>query len=167
MKFKNIFLAVAIPYIVSGCSALNVGESEYACSDVDEGLPCASVQDVYQLTNNDDYKEKIKDYSVNGKASLDVPKKDNMSKDVSFIPKVVPKPAYMTVPVRTPAEIMRIYIAPWESKAGDLNVPGFIYTEIEPRRWQLGERVDDVNESTHSVQKKQVEQEKSRKRTSR
>ena len=30
---------------------------------------------------------------------------------------------------------MRIWIAPWEDRHGDLMVPGYVYTEIEARRW--------------------------------
>jgi conjugal transfer pilus assembly protein TraV len=33
---------------------------------------------------------------------------------------------------------MRIWIAPWEDSRGDLHAPGYLYTEIEPRRWTLG-----------------------------
>ena len=33
---------------------------------------------------------------------------------------------------------MRIWIAPWEDSRGDLHAPGYLYTEIEPRRWALG-----------------------------
>jgi conjugal transfer pilus assembly protein TraV len=32
---------------------------------------------------------------------------------------------------------MRIWIAPWEDSRGDLHAPGYLYTEIEPRRWAL------------------------------
>ncbi len=39
------------------------------------------------------------------------------------------------VPIRTPAQIMRIWVAPYVDTNGDLVAPGFVYTEIEPRRW--------------------------------
>jgi hypothetical protein len=42
------------------------------------------------------------------------------------------------VPIRVPAQVMRIWIAPWEDTRGDLHAPGYVYTEIEPRRWTLG-----------------------------
>src|SRR5699024_4252606 len=45
------------------------------------------------------------------------------------------------IPIRTPAEVMRIWVAPWEDTNGDLIVSGYIYTEIEPRRWVIGERI--------------------------
>jgi hypothetical protein len=40
--------------------------------------------------------------------------------------------------LRVPARVMRIWIAPWEDGRGDLHAPGYLYTEIESRRWTLG-----------------------------
>ena len=40
--------------------------------------------------------------------------------------------------MRLPAQVMRVWIAPWEDSRGDLHAPGYLYTEIEPRRWSLG-----------------------------
>ena len=42
--------------------------------------------------------------------------------------------------LRVPARVMRIWIAPWEDSRGDLHAPGYLYTEIEPRRWTLDAR---------------------------
>lgn len=42
-------------------------------------------------------------------------------------------------PVRQPATVMRIWIAPWVDKRDDLHFPSVIYTEIQPRRWAFGE----------------------------
>ncbi len=41
-------------------------------------------------------------------------------------------------PVRAPAQIMRIWIAPWIDKSDDLHFPSYVYTEIQPRRWTFG-----------------------------
>jgi conjugal transfer pilus assembly protein TraV len=56
------------------------------------------------------------------------------------------------VPVRTPAEVMRIWIAPWEDDAGDLIVTGHLYTEIEPRRWVIGEPTSNTQPSLRPLQ---------------
>ena len=40
---------------------------------------------------------------------------------------------------------MRIWVAPWEDTNGDLNVSGYLYTEIEPRRWVLGDPAPSSN----------------------
>ncbi len=50
---------------------------------------------------------------------------------------VLPRPEG-PVPIRTPAQVMRVWIAPWEDSRGDLHAPGYLYSEIEPRRWTLG-----------------------------
>jgi len=34
-------------------------------------------------------------------------------------------------------------VAPWEDTNGDLIVTGYIYTEIEPRRWVIGDSAPD------------------------
>ncbi len=52
-----------------------------------------------------------------------------------IIPNLPDKP----VPVRTPAGVMRIWIAGWEDDLGDLNSPSHVFVEIEPRRWVVGE----------------------------
>ena len=39
------------------------------------------------------------------------------------------------IPIRTPSQVMRIWVAPYVDVNGDLQAPGFVYTEIEPRRW--------------------------------
>jgi len=47
---------------------------------------------------------------------------------------------------------MRIWVAPWEGKDGDLNVPGYVYTEIEPRRWELGNPSPKVTPTLRPLQ---------------
>lgn len=42
-------------------------------------------------------------------------------------------------PYRTAAQVMRIWIAPWEDADGDLHVGARVYTEIEGRRWLVAE----------------------------
>jgi conjugal transfer pilus assembly protein TraV len=48
---------------------------------------------------------------------------------------VTPRLPEAPVPVRSPAVVMRIWVAPYEDLNGDLNSPGYVYTEIEARRW--------------------------------
>jgi len=49
--------------------------------------------------------------------------------------------------LRVPARVMRIWIAPWEDSRGDLHAPGYLYTEIEPRRWTLGAKAERKRET--------------------
>lgn len=57
------------------------------------------------------------------------------SKDEVIDNYVVPNLPARPIPVRTPAQIMRIWVAPYVDTAGDLQAPGYVYTEIVPRRW--------------------------------
>jgi conjugal transfer pilus assembly protein TraV len=43
------------------------------------------------------------------------------------------------LPRREPAQILRLWIAPWEDASGNLHGASEIYTELLPRRW----RIDD------------------------
>ncbi|WPL15731.1 conjugal transfer protein TraV [Thiorhodovibrio winogradskyi] len=40
-------------------------------------------------------------------------------------------------PTRGPAQVLRIWIAPWEDSAGNLHGASHVFTEVVPRRWQL------------------------------
>lgn len=53
---------------------------------------------------------------------------------------VAPRLPDRPIPIRTPAQVMRIWVAPWEDTNGDLVTNGYIYTEIEPRRWVIGQQ---------------------------
>ena len=41
-------------------------------------------------------------------------------------------------PVRTPAQVMRVWVAPWEDTRGVLHIGGYHYVEVVARRWTLG-----------------------------
>lgn len=47
---------------------------------------------------------------------------------------------------RSPARVMRILIHPWVDDSGDLNMGGYVLTEIEPRRWSVGTNVDATDQ---------------------
>jgi conjugal transfer pilus assembly protein TraV len=186
---KNIYLIffLLIVAITSGCSSLGIGEDDFACRGYPEGLRCMSSQDVYTLTDSDEYKERIAIVAASQGAEperainrlpgegpiLDVnldPEavNDNANNSAkvnnsvlmsnenlhtkSYIKSIVPQQTKGTIPLRTPAQVMRIYIAPWESISGDLNVPSYVYTEIEPRRWMIGNKPIKINNSLKPLQ---------------
>ncbi|MGI2115591.1 TraV family lipoprotein (plasmid) [Shewanella sp. HL-SH4] len=37
---------------------------------------------------------------------------------------------------------MRILVASWTDESGDLNMPGFVYVEVEPKKWLVGEQAN-------------------------
>lgn len=58
-------------------------------------------------------------------------------KGTRVVADTVPSPVDPSI-LRVPPKVMRIWIAPWEDSRGDLHAPGYLYTEIEPRRSSLG-----------------------------
>jgi conjugal transfer pilus assembly protein TraV len=55
---------------------------------------------------------------------------------------------------------MRIWVAPWEDADGDLNVSGYLFTELEPRRWMVGKAAPSVATSLKPLQVIHREKEK-------
>lgn len=131
---------------LSGCSSLVGGSSEYGCKGMPDSVTCMSVGDVYQLTDGDNYKQRVSDVSKQQLAGKEVSVKDqtaggegagpSVSGGAPYVP--VPQPTANPQPIRTPSQVMRVLVDPYESEDGDLNVPGYVYTEIEPRRWEVG-----------------------------
>lgn len=169
-NLKRLAMAGGLLTVVSGlsgCSSLNIGESEYGCSGMPDGVQCMSVSDVYAATNDGNVplpmhpdkdstrggastSNDTKSHSTRG-ARISASEKGSgsgnnaqdqilstTSEDVidNYVsPQLPNKP----IPIRTPAEVMRIWVAPWEDTNGDLIVTGYVYTEIEPRRWVIGD----------------------------
>lgn len=149
MSMKRIVLAlfgVASMVTLTGCSSLVGGNSEYGCKGMPDSVTCMSVGDVYELTDGDNYKQRVSEVSRQQMAGKDVNVKhqaaagDGAGPSVSggapYVP--VPQPTANPQPIRTPSQVMRVLVDPYESADGDLNVPGYVYTEIEPRRWEVG-----------------------------
>lgn len=153
---KSLFGLVAGAIVVvgmTGCSTLNIGKEQYACPGMPNGISCKSTSEVYEMTNNGNVplpmhagrqseKEQSGDIvadDVSGSGStgqiyVPSPRTAKVAKEY-----IAPNLGRYPIPIRTPAKVMRIWIAPFEDKGGDLVMPGFVYTEIEPRRWVIGE----------------------------
>lgn len=141
---KQIILVGALAALTTGCTnLLNVGSSEYACKGMPNGVTCMSAKDVYSATEGDDYKTKLKQEQEGVEAKSDKPTGNSgtrvlIAEGSDNAP--MPMRARNPLPIRTQAVVMRIAVDPWEDEKGDLYVPGFIYTEVEARRWEIGSR---------------------------
>lgn len=146
--YARITLTFLLLASMTGCtSIMSIGESEYTCKGMPNGATCMSAKDVYSATEGDDYKTQLKkeqegETEEDGKSSEPVTRvlypegADNAP---------IPMRARNPLPIRTQAVVMRIAVDPWEDENGDLNIPGFIYTEIEPRRWEIGARASKTS----------------------
>jgi len=152
INLRNLTLCATV--LLSGCaSSWNVGESEFDCTGEPVDPSCMSARQVYEATNDGkrpisgfNYKNQkmVKSASIE-EQDAEIPGEYETVNETIVKNYVAPNLPDRPVPVRTPAKVMRIWVAPWEDKAGDLNTVGYIYTEIEPRKWVLGSKAYDSN----------------------
>lgn len=130
--------------LAGGCSSLGVGEDEFSCPGRPGGAQCKSSWELYQMTGNGQVPAPSRpgdeDESSDGGDENTAPQGYVNSNDADFVVDnyVTPRLPDRPVPVRTPSQVMRIWIAPYDDTDGDFIVSGYAYTEIEPRRWTLG-----------------------------
>ena len=159
-QIRKLSLAAMIAgsAVLSGCTNLGFGNPEYACSGLPEktdqgGVKCMSARQVYESTERpgpvdiytkpDEQKKKHwwssepEEEEGEGQVnSLGAPAADLSANNAH--PLGASPISSDPVPIRSRAKILRIWIGPWESTAGDLNASGLVFTELEGRRWSIG-----------------------------
>lgn len=139
MRIIKISSAIAIlSTLLSGCGTLGIGESSYSCQGMPEGVRCMSARDIYTATNNSDHVGPTDRKTDPAKAKLDASVQKTMT---GAIPRGVEDLTPITeaaVPVRSPARVIRAWIAPWEDDDGYLHASEFVFAEVEGRRWSIG-----------------------------
>ena len=136
---------LALTALLSGCAA------HYGCKGMPDDPQCLSTTDAYQVTDNAlPAPVKLESETVDGKAHP-----PHSPRAPSVMPAQVRQPVPKIddpTPIRTPAQVMRIWIAPWEDSDGDLMVSNYVYTELEPRRWLIGKSAPTVSPSLIPLQ---------------
>lgn len=139
---------IGVTFAMQGCSLVQMGSDHYSCSGIPDTVTCMSAREVYRMTDNGNVPRDVDKQTAekngwiipgdknsgSGKQSSDNDKPKtvvNTLVDHYVAPSVPDKP----VPIRTPAKVMRIWIAPWVDSNQNLNVSSYVYTEIEKRRW--------------------------------
>lgn len=132
--------------VLAGCGALNPYKSDFGCEGHPDGVNCMSARDVYRetdyksaLTPEDktdkkgNKKTKKLDNEIPPPAAAVSPAADPPTSAVQGMPYEGP------LPLRTTAQVMRIWVAPWESQDGALNMATYLYAEVVERKWMVGE----------------------------
>lgn len=156
MSPRILVLSAAVIALTGCASAMNTaGRSSSTCPGIGPGA-CASPGDVYAMTGGslEEFEERIAGNVSNNK--IDVPAVLDGQRNGGTLPGVITTghaslPGFSTgvppelavhadsvAPVRMPAQVMRIRIFPWTDKHDNLHSGGYVYTEIEPRRWAFG-----------------------------
>lgn len=125
---KKLLALTTFISLISGC--MSYGRSDFSCKNVPAGAGCTSSRDVYEMTNGG---------AVPGKQSINKVSATRKVKSDPIIDKfVTPNLPDRPIPVRTPATDLRIWVAPWVDEDQSYIAPGYIYTEVERRKWVLG-----------------------------
>lgn len=143
---RTVFIAALLPIaLLSGCSSwFNTADSdEFSCPGMPQGIICKSPMAVYKSTNQ---MPKLTDSDMPiGQKAPNVKYGDDLGKTASSernakVSNGVPGPkvADLARPVRMPAQVMRIWIAPWIDSKDDLHFPSYLFTEVQPRTWSFG-----------------------------
>ena len=130
---------------VTGCA------TEYGCKGMPDEPSCLSTTQAYQVTNTALPETPLE--NTQGSEPISKPAL------APVLQQPVPKIEDPT-PIRTPSQVMRIWIAPWEDADGDLMVSSYIYTELEPRRWMIGKAAPTASASLIPLQVEQRPPEK-------
>lgn len=122
------------------------GESAFSCPGMPQGVTCKTPAAVFQSTNGA-LPVSDSDLPMRGTAAFN--SMQDRNPDNAQIPRKavigIGEGAYIQgnmktpLPVRSKAQVMRIWIAPWVDKSDDLHLPSFLYTEVQSRKWNLGE----------------------------
>jgi len=143
--FRIISLIAVVT--LSGCASY--GSPKYGCSGLPAGTTCMPTRDIYGATEGGNgVQDRATEATTENERDSDSSRKEKdkvevgvekVSTDLVIDTFVTPNLPDRPIPIRTPAQVMRIWVASWEdTNTGALIVPGYIYTEIEPRRWVIG-----------------------------
>ncbi|ABO59644.1 type IV conjugative transfer system lipoprotein TraV (plasmid) [Burkholderia vietnamiensis] len=147
---KRLLVASLLPLLATGCSSVfNTADNDsFSCPGMPQGIICKTPMAVYKSTNhmpaptdNDTpYGPNVKQVGVKfGDDQGNVVRPELAASAASSLPGLTPVSATASArPVRTPAQVMRIWIAPWIDSKDDLHYPSYLFTEVQPRRWSYG-----------------------------
>lgn len=150
--------------LMAAAACSTVGEKDFACPGRPPGVRCMSATEVYGATHETDQvaatspralgddpmrtrsrgaaRQRANDSSsMTGHerhrtpAPSSGPAADAALPPTRTLTPEVDKP----IPIRTPAQVMRAWIAPWEDARGALHGGEYAFIEVESRRWTFGE----------------------------
>ncbi len=127
----------ALGLVLAGCAS-PFGSTEYKCKAPD-GVPCMSVEEAYRRSTSGEFHGLVGD---GANPSL-VQEQAGEGEDRPS----APSPAYRSegvrptptsgTPIRSQPRVMRVWVAPWEDKEGDLHDQSYVWVTIDGGRWQI------------------------------
>jgi len=143
-QLSKVLMTMACAAVLGGCAAM--GNDDFSCSGPTPGVACLPATEVYEITNDPDLYEAVTAELQAAAASgekFDAMEIVNQVKATYKPPVEVSKamagPVKQPLPVLQPAHVIRIWFDAWVDEKSDLHMPGYVFTEITPRRWSLGD----------------------------
>ena len=135
-------LMLAATIVLSGCasSLSGVGGTQsYACK-APTGAQCTSVSGVYANANpfiSRSLPEALPPQSFLNKTRQAMPNSPTPAPMVSAPRDPAGDEAPTPAALRSPARVMRLWIAPWEDADGDLHAASFVHVVVDTGRWLI------------------------------
>ena len=147
-SFVAVLIACAV---VSGCGSMAGvgGTSEYSCK-APEGVKCDSVSGTYynSVENNLPSQRQGGRATPQNQAATRMEAlagKRSVASSVDATPALapvakgsgvaLPPAAYTSMPLRSPARVLRLWVKPWEDADGDLMDQLYVYVPVDNGRW--------------------------------
>ena len=152
MKLIKTAVVGAAIFSLSGCTAsfLNTAKNDdFACA---ENKDCPTPLEVYAQTNASPKEVRVgrtpnswisgqREKPGSGKEMNLVGQDINLhdlTKNVAGVTTTVD--GVPIKPMRDTAKVLRIWVAPWVDKEDNLNMPGHMFVDVSPRKWNFGEQ---------------------------
>ena len=139
---KQTVSSVLAALLLAGCAAsMNTGSGKLGCGRIKQGA-CMDMAQAWDAS--DDYRPGEYPASSNVAGS---------SKITPFLPEPVPNAAaiYEPKPVLMPAQLLRVWVNAYEDSNGSLVYPTRVFSEVTPRRWNVGYSAAQAIESSRTV----------------
>ncbi|OJY94432.1 MAG: hypothetical protein BGP25_05425 [Lysobacterales bacterium 63-13] len=122
--------------------ACAVGKSKFQCP-VPDGVACKSVKEMYVVTDAGGEQGLVDARNaLHGTESK--PQKRSRRHQGEEVNAPEGEPHSVSIldpgdlaPLRVAPRVLRVLITPWEDAVGDLHAGGYVFTEIESRRWSM------------------------------
>lgn len=126
---RSVASLICWTMLLAACSSLSIGEGDFSCPGMPSGVRCQSARQVYDDAVSGRLGAGVED-DKGGESGKPAPTDDQTIWPIASDDR--------RIPVRTPAIVMRVWVAPYEDKHGDLHLAGLMFTEIERRTWEIG-----------------------------
>lgn len=145
---RSVIRACALGAVVlatAGCASQ--GKSSFSCTGLPGSVTCMDAMTVYEITSDPALEAALRAElarrSAQGEKNIDTRELLQQIRGQTTYSAIgrtsLMAPLTQPMPVLEPARVVRIWIAPWVDRKGDLHMPGYLFSEITPRRWSLGE----------------------------